>query len=280
MSDSERGFARRKSLLGTHRVLYNGCIMGDQRDQVVDAPGPSPREAHCILWHAQNLPASSELRAALDRRGMEVYEHDQRATAFAELCRQRGPRVGPVAPANRPVILVFVEPDRLHRPEDLKELLERYAPRTAMWLYRASANPQLRAVTEQDLLRWRSQRPAPQPRVAASIKSPQVWADAKSARKSSLPPAPVAPVIVGPRLKLAGQPRPSIPEGAEPGLTGPEHKASAPAMESPAPPGGPCGSVEPKPEAEPGMKGADLRQLLSEEELAMLLAGDVRPSQV
>lgn len=245
--------------------------MGDQRDQVVDGQGPALREAHCILWHAQNLPASTELRAALDRRGMIMHAHDQRATALAELCALRGPRVNAEVPSPRALILVFVEPDRLLRPDEMKEVVERYAPKTAMWLYRSAGNPQLRAVTDQDVQRWRAQRPVPQPRVAASIKSTAVWAEAKTARK--VPVAPVAPVIVGPRLRLAGELRPGAPSTQPPAPLAAE-PAVAPAAREPG------GSIETKPPAADAIAPLDLRGLLSEEELAMLLAGETRPSQV
>ncbi|MCC6677636.1 MAG: hypothetical protein IT436_10875 [Phycisphaerales bacterium] len=244
-------------------------MMGDQREQVVDRQGPALREAHCVLWHAQNLPASSELCAALDRRGMIMHAHDQRATALAELCSLRGPRVNAEVPSPRALILVFVEPDRLLRPDEMKEVIERYAPKTAMWLYRSAGNPQLRAVNDQDVQRWRAQRPVPQPRVAASIKSPSVWAEAKTARKVTAPP--VAPVIVGPRLRLAGEVRPGAPSAQPP--------SAAPVEPNPVAQE-PGGAIEAKPPAAAAIGPMDLRGLLSEEELAMLLAGESRPSQV
>lgn len=292
--------------------------MGDQRDQVVDRQGPALREAHCVLWHAQQLPASSELRAAFDRRGMIIHAHDQRAMALAELCRLRGPRVNAEVPTSRTLILVLVEPERLLRPDEMKEVVERYAPRAAIWLYRASGNPQLRAVTDQDTQRWKSQRPAPQPRVAASIKSTAVWAEAKTARK--VMPPPVAPTIVGPRLKLAGEirpggpaltPTPGQPWGQPPAQVPSQPPAHTPPVFTPStpsshvhPPAHPAhpvtplphgahgphapqvthvapsgGAIEAKPET-PVIAPVDLRQMLSDEELAMLLPGVVKPSQV
>lgn len=277
------------SLGGHPGVLYNGLMMGDPRDQGVDRQGPALREAHCVLWHAPNVPASSELRAALDRRGMVLHEHDQRATALAELCLLRGPRGADHEHLKRVLILVMVEPERLNRPDEMKDVVDRYAPKAAVWMYRASGNPQLRAVSDQDLQRWRAHRPAPQPRVAASIKSPAVWADAKPARRTpaptgdapspakprppATPMSPFAPVIVGPRLRLAGElrPGPTPSPGPQP-ETGP---VPAPAAEQ-----GP--QVEPKvsPGGTTSAGGMDIRQLLSEEELAMLLAGGGKPSQV
>lgn len=253
-------------------------MMGDQRASVHDSQGQAPREAHCVLWHAQNLPASAELRAALDRRGMIVHTCEERALALGELCKLRGPREpgAEAVPSGRALILVFVEPDRLRRPDELKEVLDRYAPRTALWMYRSAGNPQLRAVTEQDVQRWRAQRPAPQPRVAASIKSPAVWAEAKVARKGPAPVAPVAPMIVGPRLKLAGEVRPAALSVTRPVSVTPPVQERPPAAAGPAPVGE---AVEPK-EATPGGGTADIRQLLSEEELAMLLAGGAKSGKV
>lgn len=222
------------------------------------AGGAGVREAHCVLWHAQDLPPSSELRSALDRRGMIVHRHDQRAVAFAEVCRLRGTRDGA---GRKATILILVEPDRLNGPDAMLDVVARYSPSTACWLYRENANPQLRAVNDEDLLHFQAQRPPVQPRVAASIKSPSIWAEAKTARRATAQHQPVPSVIVGPRLKLAG----SELTPATPG------KPPAPKPET---------TVESKPSATtPPTPAAEVRQLLSEEELAMLLTERIGASK-
>lgn len=229
-----------------------------ESSQALGPDGPR-REAHCVLWHAPDRAPSAELLAVLDRRGLTVRRHTERTLALAEVCAYR---LTPGAAAS-PSILVFVEPERLLRPDEMKQVLERYAPATACWVYRESGTPQLRALEEQDLARWRARRALPEPRVAASIKSSSVWAEAKIARHAPSPMPPMAPVIVGPRLKLTGA-------GAVPVLT----PSSSPrgddtGMPGPAQPedGAMAAVAEGKP-------ATDIRHLLSEDEVAMLLSAE------
>lgn len=264
--------------------------VGDGTEHFVKDGQPVMRETHCVLWHAQDWPPSQELRTALDRRGMTVYRHDGRAGAFADVCRLRGTREGL---GGRPAIIVFVEPERLLRPDEMKEVIDRYAPTTACWQYRATGNPQLRAVTDQDVQRWRAERPTMQPRVAASIKSQNIWAEARARRgpTAPMPPMPMtAPMIVGPRLKLTesapttihlNEPKPAAAvEPKPPARMNPPMPITPVGPARPVGPGAagparPASSVPaPTPVRRPEVPPVDPRQVLTQEELAMLLAGE------
>lgn len=268
--------------------------VGDGTEHFVKDGQSAMRETHCVLWHAQDWPPSQELRTALDRRGMTVYRHDERPAVLADVCRLRGTRQGL---GGRPAIIVFVEPDHLLRPDEMKEVIDRYAPTTACWQYRATGNPQLRAVTDQDVQRWRAERPTVQPRVAASIKSPNIWAEARSRRGATnppMPPMPVssmsAPMIVGPRLKLTGS-TPNTIQLNEPKAGGtvepkPPARMTPPMPITPIGPARPVGpgaagparpaSSVPAPTPVRRSEGSpvDPKQGLTQEELAMLLAGE------
>ncbi|MCC6661841.1 MAG: hypothetical protein IT437_13250 [Phycisphaerales bacterium] len=103
--------------------------------------------ARCVLWRS----APQALAEALARRRVIVTEVLDPYRALATLCRlHRGPGGGP----GTPPVLLLVEPSTHAGAADLVRAAWTYAPRAAIWMYEASANPQLRGVVETDVERW------------------------------------------------------------------------------------------------------------------------------
>ena len=181
----------------------------------------------------------AELREALNRPDLAVSCTDNLYVALAELCASSRQDVERMKTGSRGegLILLLAYPERLSDPAALVHTVERYAPQTAVWMFDPASTPRLRAVKVEDLAAWDSRGSSLAP---GSL-------DAKAAQST---PAAVT------TLNAAGSPRNSL--GRSEGL----RKLSAEPMPV---------QVDPRREA-----GKDRQDggLLSEEELAMLLAVD------
>lgn len=205
------------------------------------ARAASPSNAKCILWHAPGQPPRPDLLGALNRPGFRAKKCQSAWSAFAHLTARTGEWA--TCPGEA-AVLVLVNPDALPGVADLVDIVDRYNPASAVWMYDPAGKPQLRAVTAADLAAWRSgtgQPSTPQPVVPAPIRTS------------------------APALRLAG-------EGP---LASPSPARVAQAQRAPDP--NPDVKVVPRTQREPsqGEPPASAAQpLLSDEELAMLLSED------
>jgi len=246
--------------------------------------------ARCIIWagtpgtpgaagappQADSLPP--QLASALERPGFRLVRCHDEFEAMAQACAPL------LADPHETTILLLVEPTRLSGAPDIAALIPRYAPRVVMWSYEAAATPQLRAVIEANIRDWRpSKKPVPRPNHqtepppgTGSGQVPSVFPDdgapgirfrpgpplSPAHSQSTHPPdKPRAPV----RLRLSGDgPLPAPPAPTEPflqGSAGREVKATRP-------------QAAPPPTPAPAAPTGGASTLLTDEELAMLLASD------
>lgn len=96
--------------------------------------------------------APAELLAALGRQGLRPLRAESAYGALAELCRNDA------AQGLRPAasVLLLIEPSTLMHAPDLVRAAGKYAPQAAAWMFEASANPGLRGIVEEDVVRWES----------------------------------------------------------------------------------------------------------------------------
>lgn len=244
-----------------------GMIGGDRRD--VGSNGD-----RCVVWHPRGVVPDGELLTALARRGMTVLCCDNRCEAFARVCTlgaQRAP--APAGDASR-TILLLSDPERLRGVAEVVALAERYAPRAICGVFKSAGDRGIRAVTPEDTERWaRAVQPGAAPIVtlarhlaartaagsAVRTRSPD---DAGAAGAASL-----AAAISGPRLRLTG-------EGQLPPAPEPEGTDDLGRL-------GPSGRAAPSENQVPGGEkaGAPPSLLITDQELAMLLAKDPLPGQ-
>lgn len=214
--------------------------------EVASNAGGAP-QACCVLWHGRHDRAPEELSAALNRRGVSVARVVGAYTALAEACRLGG-RSRTIVAGPGSAILVLAEPASLGCAATVARAVARYAPHVSIWVYESGANPKLRALVEEDVEAWE--------RVAVRSDKPAMTADR-------------APAIAaeGPRVRVVrGAGRTGAFGGsarAAPVLRLTEDDDVDTARRSAAP----AGDTD---EEAP-------RQLLTSEELAMLLADDERP---
>jgi hypothetical protein len=246
-----------------------------------DPPFPGPEAATCVLVHPRVSEPSAELQSALAKQRIAVRRASSPFDALAQLCAlARTSR-------SRPVILLLAHPTALDRPDLLLAAAQRYAPKAGCWVFDSTSSPRLRAATTEDAKSW---TPHPVSRLIAQPegkplqseitfigpgfpRTPVVPEAAKPAARVEPKASPAAPPA--PALKLAGSASP--PPTGEPAASPLPSPAPAPAAPKPSSPitgpkfvgGSWDGGNSPFPGTTPGTTP---RQLLSDEELAMLLA--------
>jgi len=208
------------------------------------------RAARCIVWHDRRGALSPALLGALARPGLEVVRADNVYAALAEACLVAGGPGGGGAG-----VLLVAEPVEAGQAASLLEMLERYAPRVRVWVHDPARQPSLRSADEADRRRWRAVAQPPMP----------AGPRAATAELKPAPARPVTPAAASarPKLRLAGVAEREPGEGGER------------TTERGVSPGGGVGVGEvtgatPARPAEP----ASLSELLSADELAMLLADE------
>lgn len=232
----------------------------------------SPPAARCVLWRPPGGDPPAELLESLRRRNLEIIDCTDPYTAMARLCLLQRETVAAVGAGRAvgPFILIVVAPTELPDAPDLVRAVERYAPRAACWMYESldpasisgpSPNPRLRRIVPEDVQFW-------------------LRRSAESARPGSVPPTE------GPRLRLAvgddsppesrgrqGGPDATATSGSRP-PTLRRRTESLPASEDSAR----SASDAPAPLHAAGRsdRPARIHTVLTNEELAMLLADDVR----
>ncbi len=108
---------------------------------------PNPVAA-CVMLAPPNWATDPELDQALRRKDVEVIRVTSPWVAMAEVCRRARDR------RTLGIILLLVEPAALTEPATLARCVERYAPRTACWMFDRSQGPRLRSVQPKDLESW------------------------------------------------------------------------------------------------------------------------------
>lgn len=208
------------------------------------APAPQPAKARVVVWHARGKPPRPELSAAINRPGFRCVRCEHAWAAFAHVTS----RAGDCAPLpGESMVLLVVEPADLQGLTDVIDMIDRYTPSAKIWAYESAASPRLREVAADDLAGWRGEPP---------VKPHEGEVAPKPAN-----PTPSSP----PGLRLAG-------EGALPpersSIDTPDTPHPHPDVKMRPPESGPVqdGAATPQPPITP---------LLSDEELAMLLSGDL-----
>jgi hypothetical protein len=117
-----------------------------------------PSRATCVVWHAKRSTAPSDLIAALRRPGFDRVDCDSAFAVIAQIGLLR--RSAPTAP----IVLLLVDPVRL-APQiaGLLAVLERIAPNLILWAFAGGASPSIRQVSSDELLGTRSAAAAPSP---------------------------------------------------------------------------------------------------------------------
>jgi hypothetical protein len=221
------------------------------------------RKARCVVWCGRGLAAPARLDEALAGSGCSGVHVDNEFAAMAALCggRKRGGAT----------VLLAVEPRTLPSIGEMLEVLERYAPEAPLWAYESSPTERIRAVTAAERQSWRVKpqgwledgqsaslhgQPHAEPRITVTPQTlDSMTFEAKATRNVRIP----HPSTNGPKLKLAGD-GPGIP--APPSVP--------PLAAHPSKSDNPIG----EPGSEPATTPARAPHLLTDEELAMLLAID------
>jgi hypothetical protein len=214
---------------------------------------PGSHAPHCVVWHAPNAPPPADLLAALAKRHVTLEFRTGPFAALAEACfLDRAFHAGQADPSGpgHGVILVLVRAHELTDAPEVVRAVELYAPRTRCWRYEPGASVQLAAVTSADLI---SGPDAPTPPATPEVVVTPAF------RRAAPPPVPGAvrhPAQGRPPLRLAG-------EGVLPARPEEDDALAAPKVREDSIPGQP-----PEPPTASG------RQVLSPDELAMLLGED------
>lgn len=217
-----------------------------------------------MLWIPRGSQPPVPLVNSLVRSGAAVESCTDAFAALARACRGlsagRPHEEGPSS--RRGGIVLLVTPQRLEQRAEFLEAVRRYAPRCTVWWYDASKRPPLRAVTSDDVREWLA---TPGESVSApAAEGPRPAAERPAVNTAPWTgPNPVVPSPAAPRLRL------TVPAGESPAV---EFKALSPAHQ-PGSAGPPSSGVDV--DAAP----AALRDVLTPEELAMLL-DDLGPPAV
>lgn len=106
---------------------------------------------NCVVWSPRRYVAPPDLLAALARRGIVADTSDSPYTTLALVCRF--PRQ-PARPASRLAdpaagagVLVLLEPRRLHQLAEVVDLVGRFRPATAIWVHEESDPRRIKALS-------------------------------------------------------------------------------------------------------------------------------------
>lgn len=227
-----------------------------------------------MLVHPRGSEPSAELQSALAKHRISIRRASSAFDALAQVCT--------LTRTSRTVILLLAHPTKLDAPDALYAAAQRYAPKASCWVFDSLGSPRLRAATAEDAKGW-SPHPASRLVTQPKAKDPSVagvmFTGPGFPRTPLVPeppsrvePKPAAPPAPTPVLKLAGNtPTAERPVAAEPKQnTIKEAPAPKPVVTGPKFVGGSWdGGTGPFPGTTPGTTP---RQLLTDEELAMLLA--------
>lgn len=211
---------------------------------------PNPVAA-CVMLAPRHWALDPELDQALRRKDVDVVRVSSPLIAMAH--------VGRLARDARAlgIILLFVEPTELVEPATLARCVERYAPRTACWMFDRSSGPRLRAVQPKDLESW----------AAASVTLRLAGQRQDRPSRSPEASAPSASLGLADRvaeITLQSQESPGALSAGRPGLHNPGSRVVVTSENF----------IPSRDSAQNGQLG----QVLTKAELSMLLASDGRAS--
>jgi hypothetical protein len=126
-----------------------------------------PSRATCVVWHAKHASAPSDLVAALQRPGFDRADCDSVFAVVARIGLLR--RAAPVAP----IVLLLVDPSALKAEigghlGGLLAVLDRIAPGLVLWAFTPGTNPAIRQVSREELM---GLAPVPTPATGAFARS-------------------------------------------------------------------------------------------------------------
>jgi hypothetical protein len=213
---------------------------------------PGSGVPHCIVWHAPGVPPPEDLLAALGKRHLNLSYCSGPFAALAEVCALgRVDGSGDGLAAGQGVVLVLVRAETLEDAGAVVRAVELYAPRARCWLYEPASPIRLRAVASAELERGAS--PA-----AAVLAEPGPVVVTPGFRTA--PPPVRHPAQARPALRLAG-------DGVLPARPEPEEETLQAEVR------------EVKPGQPPASPAVNAPQVLSQDELAMLLGEDTVESK-
>ncbi len=106
-----------------------------------------PSRATCVVWHAKHASAPSDLVAALQRPGFDRADCDSVFAVVARIGLLR--RAAPVAP----IVLLLVDPSALKAEiGGLLAVLDRIVPGLVLWAFTPGTNPAIRQVSREELM--------------------------------------------------------------------------------------------------------------------------------
>jgi len=188
-----------------------------------------------MVWHARGAEPPASLLDVLRRRGLKPDATSSAHVALGWACGSSGPD------RSEPVILVLDRPRELPGAEDVLGVLAWAGPGVVCWLYDSETNPRLSAVVPSTMTR-------------GSIRA--VFSSAPSPGRTSGADSPPAQTAVGVVLPAVG------------GVGGAGRSGASPALKL-------AGTASLATESgEPVRARPSARELLTDEELAMLLSED------
>lgn len=154
------------------------------------SPTPIPA-ARCVLWHPDAVPPPNALLDALQSRGLAWSATDRVLTALVRLL---APPTD-TSPSHRPIpsVLVLVEPSRLRRLDDVLDVISRYRPRTALWVFDLADPSRLRSMQALEIISKYAAREASEPAPPESSPSRSMPTAAPSPWRLQLAPAAAEP---------------------------------------------------------------------------------------
>lgn len=113
--------------------------------EATPAGNGEPR-ARCVLWHRAGVDLGA-LESRLRQRSIGITHAGSPYAALAELCAAG-------LPHGTAASLIMVDPASLARAAQVVRAAARYAPAAVVWAFEAGPRPELRPVTEADLVAW------------------------------------------------------------------------------------------------------------------------------
>jgi hypothetical protein len=143
------------------------------------------------LWHPNAFPPPNALLEALQSRGLAWSATDRALTALVRLLApptDPSPSPGPI-----PTVLVLVEPSRLRRLDDVLDVITRYRPRTALWVFDLADPSRLRSMQALEIISKYAASEASNPAMSESSATRSIPTPATSPWRLHLVPATAEP---------------------------------------------------------------------------------------
>lgn len=106
--------------------------------------------ARCVLWHPRGSPPPNDLIDAIQRRNLSWTATDRRLAAIVQTLAAPAPAAGttPVVPT----VLVLIDPPRLAGVDEVLDVVSRYRPRTALWVFDLADPTRLRSMQALEII--------------------------------------------------------------------------------------------------------------------------------